>query len=81
MAVIEANGFEVMASETYEPQLQFADFDEFMEFAHRGGWLTPFIEDLGLHKAKRWQRSVLNRLVFPVIDHHNIVLALARRRD
>lgn len=81
VAVIEANGFEVMASETYEPQLQFADFDEFMEFAHRGGWLTPFIEDIGLHKAKRWQRAVLNRLVFPVIDHHNIVLALARRRD
>ena len=52
-----------------------------MDYAYHGGWLTPFIEEIGLHKAKRWQRAVLNKLVFPVVDHHNIVLALARRRQ
>ena len=81
VAVMEANGFEIVTSETYEPELRFADFDDFMDYAYHGGWLTPFIEEIGLHKAKRWQRAVLNKLVFPVVDHHNIVLALARRRQ
>ena len=80
VAVLEANGFEIVTSETYEPKLKFADFDDFMEYAYHGGWLTPFIEEIGLHRARLWQRAVLDKLVFPVIDHHNIVLALARRR-
>ena len=37
-----------------------------MEFAYRGGWLTPLIESLGLHKAGVVKRWLLNRLVFPV---------------
>ena len=80
VAVLEANGFEVLSSETVEPELHFPDFDSFMEFAYHGGWLTPFIEDIGLHRSRRWQQTVLNRLVFPIVDHHNIVQALARRR-
>ena len=72
-------GFEIARLETFEPRLVFRDFDAFMEYGYHGGWLTPFIEEAGLHRAKRWQRSLLNRLVFPVTDHHSIVLAVARR--
>ncbi len=80
VAVLEVCGFEIVTSETYEPKLNFPDFDDFMEYAYHGGWLTPFIEEIGLHKARRWQKFILNKLVFPVVDHHHIVLALARRR-
>ncbi len=79
MKVLEKNGFEILTSETYEPELRFPDFRTFMDFAYHGGWLTPFVEEIGLHKAKIWQQAILNTLVFPVVDHHNIVLALARR--
>jgi hypothetical protein len=81
ITAMEQNGFEVVTSETYEPDLHFSDFNDFMDYAYLGGWLTPFIEEIGLHKSKRWQQAILNRLVFPVSDRHNIVLALARRRD
>lgn len=77
--VLKKNGFEILSSETFEPELRFRDFATFMEYGYHGGWLTPFIEHIGLHKAKRWQQAILNRLVFPVVDHHNIVLAVARR--
>jgi SAM-dependent methyltransferase len=77
--VLTASGFEICCIETYEPELRFTNFSEFMEYAYLGGWLTPFIEEIGLHKAKRWQQMILNRLVFPVVDHHNIVLAVARK--
>lgn len=80
VSVLERTGFELICSETYMPQLDFRNFHSFMEYAYHGGWLTPFIEEVGLHKAKRWQQSVLNRLVFPVTDYHHIALALARRR-
>jgi SAM-dependent methyltransferase len=76
---LEANGFEVREVETFEPALKFANFDEFMEFAYRGGWFTPIIEGLGLHKAKPSTRWMLNRIYFPVKDHHSIVIALARK--
>ena len=31
--ILEANGFEICAAETFQPSLAFKDFDEFMEFA------------------------------------------------
>lgn len=77
--VLQQNGFEILMSETYKPELQFPDFASFIEYGYHGGWLTPFIEEIGLHKAKRWQQAILNRLVFPVVDYHSIVLAVARR--
>lgn len=72
-------GLEIVTAHTFEPELRFRDFDEFMEYGYRGGWLTPFIEEVGLHKAGRIQKAVLNRLIFPILDHHNIVIALARK--
>lgn len=72
-------GFEVVCAETFEPQLQFADFDEFMDFAYHGGWLTPFIEELGLHKARPSLKAVLDAFAFPMQDHHSVVVAVARK--
>jgi len=77
--VLQKNGFEILTSETFEPELRFPDFETFIEFGYHGGWLTPFIEEIGLHKAKRWQQAILNMLLFPVVDHHSIVLVVARR--
>ncbi|MCA9034768.1 MAG: class I SAM-dependent methyltransferase [Planctomycetaceae bacterium] len=79
-SVIQEAGFDIVDSQTHQPELKFSGFDEFMEYAYHGGWLTPFIEQIGLQNAKRWQQTVLNKLVFPVVDHHNIVLVLARKR-
>jgi ubiquinone/menaquinone biosynthesis C-methylase UbiE len=76
---LEAHGFEVCAAETFEPALRFRDFDEFMEFAYTGGWLTPLIEATGLHRAGAFKRWLLNRFVFPVHDRHSIVIVLARK--
>jgi len=76
---LERHGFEVRASSTFEPPLSFANFQEFMDFAYRVGWLTPFIEALGLHKAGFMTRLMLDRLVFPVADHHSIEIHLARK--
>ena len=75
----ESHGFEMRAGETYEPALEFNDFDQFMEFGYRGGWLTPLIETMGLHKAGPLKRWLLNRLAFPIKDQHNIVVALGRK--
>jgi ubiquinone/menaquinone biosynthesis C-methylase UbiE len=72
-------GLEVLASDTKTPRLKFENFAEFMEFAYDGGWLTPYIEDLGLHKAGRATRAVLNELIFPMSDQHNILHGLARK--
>jgi hypothetical protein len=76
-----AHGLEVRAGETFQPALEFNNFDQFMQFGYRGGWLTPLIESLGLHKAGPAKRWLLNRLVFPVMDSHNIVIALGRKRS
>ncbi|MFO0908910.1 MAG: class I SAM-dependent methyltransferase [Isosphaeraceae bacterium] len=73
-------GFQVRRSETFEPNLSFPDFDTFMEFAYKGGWLTPLIESMGLHKAGPLKRWLINRLAFPVEDRHNIVIALLRKQ-
>jgi hypothetical protein len=50
-----------------------------MEFAYYGGWLTPFLEALDLHKAGWMIRTLLNTYYFPAKDHHKIVIALARK--
>ncbi len=50
-----------------------------MAFAYHGGWLTPLIESLRLHKASAAKRWLLNRLVFPLTETHHIVIALGRK--
>jgi SAM-dependent methyltransferase len=76
---MEAHGFEVCSRESFEPVIEFNDFDAFMDFAYRGGWLTPLIESLGLHRSGAIKRWLFNRLIFPVKDSHNIVIALGRK--
>ena len=76
---LAANGFEVCEAETFEPALAFRDFDEFMEFGYHGGWFTPILESIGLHKAGLFTRWFLNQFVFPVNDHHSIAIVLARK--
>jgi SAM-dependent methyltransferase len=73
------HGFEVCAAETFEPALDFRSFQDFMDFAYRGGWLTPLIEAVGLHQAGPLKRWFINRWVFPVKDHHSITIALGRK--
>jgi SAM-dependent methyltransferase len=77
---MEAHGFEVRRGETFRPTLSFKDFDAFMEFGYHGGWLTPLIESMGLHRAGPVKRWLLDRLAFPVDDSHDIVIALGRKR-
>jgi SAM-dependent methyltransferase len=79
VATLREGGFEVCEAETFEPGVSFANFDEFMAFAYRGGWFTPLIEGLGLHRAGALTRWLLNRLVFPLEDHHSIAVVLARK--
>jgi SAM-dependent methyltransferase len=79
--ILAANGFDVCAAETFEPALAFRHFDEFMEFAYQGGWLTPLIEETGLNRVGRLTRWLLNRCVFPIHDHHSIAIVLARKRS
>lgn len=79
IGTMKANGFEICAAETFEPELDFRSFDEFMEFAYWGGWLTPVIEAIGLHKAGAITRWMLNRFCFPLKDHHSIAIVLARK--
>jgi len=78
--VMDSIGLDALRSETFKPPLLFEDFDAFMEFGYRGGWLTPLIESLGLHQAGLLKRWALNRLIFPVEDSHNIVVVLGRKR-
>jgi ubiquinone/menaquinone biosynthesis C-methylase UbiE len=76
---LEANGFEVCAAESFEPALAFKNFDEFMEYAYTGGWLTPIIESIGLQKSGDFTRWVLNNFLFPFNDNHSIAIVLARK--
>lgn len=76
---VQRHGFEVCAAETFEPEVEFAHFEQFMEFGYQGGWFTPIIEAIGLQKAKAPTRWLLNRLVFPFKDHHSIAVVLARK--
>jgi SAM-dependent methyltransferase len=77
--MLESNGFKVCAAQTLEPELTFRNLDEFMDFAYRGGWLTPFVEALGLHQAGALKRALLDLLFFPVADHHTIEIVLAQK--
>ena len=76
---LRASGFEVCVAETFEPPVEFGDFDQFMDFAYTGGWLTPIIEAVGLNRAGAITRWFLNRFFFPIHDHHSIVIVLARK--
>jgi SAM-dependent methyltransferase len=76
---MERHGFVIRHCETFKPNLHFANFQAFLEFAYWGGWLTPFVEALGLHKARPMVRLLLNALAFPVKDHHCIEIVLAQR--
>jgi ubiquinone/menaquinone biosynthesis C-methylase UbiE len=78
---ISRNGFVVRATKTFTPELRFANFKEFLEFAYWGGWLTPFVERMGLHRAKPVLRMLLDTLVFPIEDHHSIEIVLAQKAN
>lgn len=78
--VLEDNGFWVCECETFEPPVEFGNFTEFMDFAYFGGWLTPFLESMGLHKAGWFTQIFMNSLFFPIKDHHSVVIALAKKR-
>jgi SAM-dependent methyltransferase len=79
IATLEQSGFAVRACETFCPGVRFRNWNEFLEFAYYGGWLTPFVEGLGLHKVRPLLRALLNQLFFPLEDEHRIVIALARK--
>jgi hypothetical protein len=76
---MEKNGFVVRQCETFQPQLTFKDLTEFLDFAYYGGWLTPFIDAIGLHKAGALTRWFLNQFFFPLEDHHCIEIHLAQK--
>jgi ubiquinone/menaquinone biosynthesis C-methylase UbiE len=71
--------FVVRDAETFQPQLRFGNLEEFLEFGYRGGWLTPFIEAVGLHRASWLTRLLMNWIFFPVEDHHSIEIVLAQK--
>ncbi|MCA9103717.1 MAG: class I SAM-dependent methyltransferase [Pirellulales bacterium] len=77
--ILTDHGFTICQAELFRPRLNFENFDSFMEFAYWGGWLTPFIEKLGLHEASRTVRGLLNALIFPIQDHHEIAVVLAKK--
>jgi SAM-dependent methyltransferase len=78
---LEENSFTVRQVETFEPQLAFKNFDEFMTVAYHGGWLTPFLESLGLHTVGGFKKWLLNLFFFPAQDHHSIEIVLAQKRS
>jgi SAM-dependent methyltransferase len=79
--VLESNHFAVSEIQTFEPGLDFRTFEEFMDFGYRGGWLTPFIDTLGLQNANGFTRALLNFFIFPVNDHHSIEIVLAQKQS
>jgi hypothetical protein len=76
---MQRHGMQVLEQYTFEPDLKFRNFAEFMEFAYTGGWLTPFVEKIGLQKSKKPLQKLLNRFVFPVEDNHSIAIVLAQK--
>jgi SAM-dependent methyltransferase len=80
LATLDATGFAVRHCETFTPQLRFRNLQEFMDFGYRGGWLTPFIEAVGLHRAGRITRLLMNCFFFPIKDHHSIEIVLAQNQ-
>jgi SAM-dependent methyltransferase len=79
VGTLQRNGFVVRRCETFQPKLDFANLDEFLEFGYYGGWLTPFLDAVGLHKVGAVTRFLLNRLVFPMEDHHCVEIHLAQK--
>jgi ubiquinone/menaquinone biosynthesis C-methylase UbiE len=77
--VLEDHGFRVCECETFTPPVEFRNFRQFMDFAYFGGWLTPFLESMGLHRASPVTRAVMNSIFFPLKDWHSIVIALAQK--
>jgi len=80
VCTLEQYGFQVRECETFQPRLDFRNMADFMEFAYYGGWLTPFIERLGLHRVRPLTRAALNLALFPIQDHHSIEIVLAQKR-
>jgi ubiquinone/menaquinone biosynthesis C-methylase UbiE len=78
---LERHGFVIRECETFRPEIRFANLNEFLDFAYYGGWLTPFVEALGLHEARAMVRLVLNTFVFPINDHHCIEVVLAQKGE
>jgi SAM-dependent methyltransferase len=76
---LKGYGFEICHGIKFAPEVDFPNFDKFMEFGYQGGWFTPLIEKLGLNKAGAVTRFLLNRFMFPVKDNHDIVIVLARK--
>jgi SAM-dependent methyltransferase len=77
--LLTKNGFEIAAAETLAPPVRFRNLEDFLEFGYRGGWLTPFVEALGLDRAGWLKRKLINLLCFPIADHHEIEIILARK--
>jgi hypothetical protein len=77
---LECTGFRVRECETFSPAVHFRGVNDFLEFAYYGGWLTPFIEAIGLHKARPAIRALITRVLFPIHDQHQIVIALAEKK-
>lgn len=73
------HGFAARQCLTFEPPLRFRNLKDLIDFGYRGGWLTPFLEALGLHQAGLMTRLVLDVFVFPARDHHSIEIVLARK--
>jgi SAM-dependent methyltransferase len=79
VGTLAGNGFEIAAAETFSPPLRFHNLDDFLEFGYRGGWLTPFVEAIGLDHAGWIKRKLVDLLCFPIEDHHEIEIILARK--
>jgi SAM-dependent methyltransferase len=77
---LERSGFVVREAELFAPTLRFADFREFLDFAYYGGWLTPFLESRGVHRAGPIVRALLDACFFPFDDEHRIAIVLAEKR-
>ena len=76
---LESSAFVVRECQTFTPRVDFRNLNEFMDFAYYAGWLAPFIQALGLHRARAIVRAILNVFFFPVQDHHSIEIVLAQK--
>ena len=77
--ILEENGFEICQIETFEPKIDFANLNDFLDFGYYNGWLTPFIEQMGIHQASKMLSLMINILLFPIHDNQSIEIALARK--
>ena len=75
----EDQGFQICRAECVNCPLKFPNYKSFMDYAYYGGWLTPYIEGLGLQCAGKMSQFLLNRLVFPMNDEHHVVATVARK--